>query len=175
MRFFFYWYAIKPATPFTKMYSVFRCSNFNDIGGQGWIRTIEDRVGRFTVCSLWPLGNLPILTCGAGDRNRTNNLLITNQLLCLLSYTSVIGASGRTRTTDTGIFSPLLYHLSYRGIAHSITLATFIYVAVTYVTATYNCLATRRGLEPLTSSVTGWRSTLLSYVAVWRSRWDSNP
>ena len=29
---------------------------------------------------------------------------------------SVVGASGRTRTTDTGIFSPLLYHLSYRGI-----------------------------------------------------------
>jgi hypothetical protein len=28
-----YWYAIKPATPFTKMYSVLRCSNFNDIGG----------------------------------------------------------------------------------------------------------------------------------------------
>ncbi len=25
---------------------------------------------------------------GAGDRNRTNNLLITNQLLCQLSYTS---------------------------------------------------------------------------------------
>ena len=26
-----------------------------------------------------------------------------------------IGASGRNRTTDTGIFSPLLYRLSYRG------------------------------------------------------------
>ena len=56
------------------------------VGGQGWIRTIEVTDGRFTVCSLWPLGNLPMI--GAGDRNRTNNLLITNQLLCLLSYTS---------------------------------------------------------------------------------------
>ena len=28
-----------------------------------------------------------------------------------------IGASGRNRTTDTGIFSPLLYQLSYRGIS----------------------------------------------------------
>ena len=28
-------------------------------GGQGWIRTIEVGDGRFTVCSLWPLGNLP--------------------------------------------------------------------------------------------------------------------
>ena len=26
------------------------------------------------------------------------------------------GASGRNRTTDTGIFSPLLYRLSYRGL-----------------------------------------------------------
>ncbi len=26
------------------------------------------------------------------------------------------GASGRNRTTDTGIFSPLLYRLSYRGV-----------------------------------------------------------
>ena len=53
---------------------------------------------------------------GAGDWNRTHNLLITNQLLCQLSYTSMVGASGRNRTTDTGIFSPLLYRLSYRGI-----------------------------------------------------------
>ena len=28
-----------------------------DFGGQGWIRTIEVCDGRFTVCSLWPLGN----------------------------------------------------------------------------------------------------------------------
>ena len=28
------------------------------------------------------------------------------------------GASGRNRTNDTGIFSPLLYRLSYRGICH---------------------------------------------------------
>ena len=42
------------------------------------------------------------------------------------------GASGRNRTNDTGIFSPLLYQLSYRG-----------------------KLATVNGLEPSTSSVTG--------------------
>ena len=59
-------------------------------GGRGWIRTTESGAGRFTVCSLWPLGNLPILSFGgAGERNRTINLLITNQLLCLLSYTSM--------------------------------------------------------------------------------------
>ena len=93
-------------------YIKIRISRF---GGKGWIRTTEVADDRFTVCSLWPLGNLPIIF-GAGDWNRTRNLLITNQLLCQLSYTSdKLGASGRNRTTDTGIFSPLLYRLSYRG------------------------------------------------------------
>ena len=74
-----------------------------------------------------------------------------------------IGASEWSRTTDTGIFSPLLYQLSYRGIF----------------------LATRRGLEPLTSSVTGWHSNQLNYRAVftvfkhrpidWWAFRDSNP
>ena len=58
-------------------------------GGERWIRTIEVGDNRFTVCPLWPLGNLPIFI-GAGDWNRTHNLLITNQLLCLLSYASVL-------------------------------------------------------------------------------------
>ena len=44
------------------------------------------------------------------------------------------GASGRNRTNDTRIFSPLLYQLSYRG---------------------KKKMATRNGLEPSTSSVTG--------------------
>ena len=41
-----------------------------------------------------PFGRSGICPCiqlkfGAGDRNRTNNLLITNQLLCRLSYTGI--------------------------------------------------------------------------------------
>ena len=32
-------------------------------------------------------------------------------------YCSAYGASGRGRTGDTRIFSPLLYQLSYRGIS----------------------------------------------------------
>ena len=62
------------------------------LGGQGWIRTTEVTDGRFTVCSLWPLGNLPIFSFadgGAGGRTRTPDLLITNQLLYQLSYTSM--------------------------------------------------------------------------------------
>ena len=62
---------------------------FLQCGGRGWIRTTEVVDGRFTVCSLWPLGNLPIYKkTGAGGRTRTPDLLITNQLLYQLSYTS---------------------------------------------------------------------------------------
>ena len=50
-------------------------------GGGWWIRTTEVSDNRFTVCPLWPLGNSPI-KYGAGERSRTINLLITNQLLC---------------------------------------------------------------------------------------------
>ena len=72
-------------------------------GGRGWIRTTEVSDGRFTVCSLWPLGNSSLLSFGvahsvsqrafhrngAGERTRTPDLLITNQLLYQLSYTSI--------------------------------------------------------------------------------------
>lgn len=30
-------------------------------GGRGWIRTTEGIADRFTVCSLWPLGNSSVL------------------------------------------------------------------------------------------------------------------
>ena len=68
-----------------------------DFGGGRWIRTTEGIASRFTVCPLWPLGNSPILNCapvgGAGGRTRTPDLLITNQLLYRLSYTSTEPAS----------------------------------------------------------------------------------
>ena len=64
-------------------------------GGRRWIRTTEAKRNRFTVCPLWPLGNAPIFIkprierVGAGERTRTPDLLITNQLLYQLSYTSI--------------------------------------------------------------------------------------
>ena len=99
---------------------------------------------RITITNHLTFGLAHRKLSGAGEKNRTPNLLITSQLLCLLSYTSIFnGASERNRTTDTGIFSPLLYQLSYRGI-----------------------MATRRGLEPLTSAVTGRHSNQLNYRAI---------
>ena len=70
-----------------------RESRSTQSGGRRWIRTTEVTDNRFTVCPLWPLGNSPYLIellvkNGAGGRIRTPDLLITNQLLYQLSYTS---------------------------------------------------------------------------------------
>ena len=73
-----------------------KTSSFDEVfsGGGRWIRTTEGIASRFTVCPLWPLGNSPRFTyrskpdAGAGRRTRTPDLLITNQLLYQLSYTS---------------------------------------------------------------------------------------
>jgi hypothetical protein len=46
-------------------------------GGGGRIRTSEGFAGRFTVCSLWPLGNPTDI--GASGGTRTPGQLITNQ------------------------------------------------------------------------------------------------
>ena len=70
---------------------------------------------------------------GAIDEIRTRDIHLGKVALYQLSYYR-IGALGRNRTTDTGIFSPLLYRLSYQG---------------------KKKMATRMGIEPTTSSVTG--------------------
>ena len=69
--------------------------------------------------------------------------------------TPASGASGRNRTNDTRIFSPLLYLLSYRGIWGS-ELPQYARCV----------MATPNGLEPSTSSVTGWRANRLHHRAI---------
>ena len=45
------------------------CSIFYYVGGRGWIRTTESDADRFTVCSLWPLGNPSIAYCSVCVRD----------------------------------------------------------------------------------------------------------
>ncbi len=130
-------------------------------GGRGWIRTTEGAADRFTVCSLWPLGNPSIFDFfnGADDWNRTRNLLITNQLLCQLSYISVktwcLGAESNHR------------HRDFQSLALPTELprhTSCFLKMLANITSIFK-LATRKGLEPSTSSVTGWRTNHLYYRA----------
>ena len=93
---------------------------------------------------------------GAGDEARTRYLHLGKVALYRMSYTRIFGASGRNRTNDTRIFSPLLYLLSYRGILSRLSAQN---------TQMRIYLATRNGLEPSTSSVTGWRANRLHHRA----------
>ena len=61
------------------------------------------------------LEQLLLLRYGAADEARTRYLHLGKVALYQMSYIRIFGASGRNRTIDTGIFSPLLYRLSYRG------------------------------------------------------------
>ena len=67
--------------------------------------------------------NVCLFFFGAGDEARTRYLDLGKVALDQMSYArrrhhycGAYGASGRGRTGDTRIFSPLLYQLSYRGI-----------------------------------------------------------
>ena len=95
-----------------------------NFGGRKWIRTTEDESRRI----YSPL-HLAALQSSQKIKLTTNCLIISywswwselNQQpsdyksdALPLSHTS-IGAAGRNRTTDTEIFSLMLYRLSYRG------------------------------------------------------------
>lgn len=78
---------VRPASPESRPAAGFR----RLYGGGRRIRTSEVADDRFTVCSLWPLGNPsrddvrtskdPLKYYGAPYPNRTDHLLITSQLL----------------------------------------------------------------------------------------------
>ena len=101
----------------------------------------SDPFGRSGICPL--LRCAFFKSCGAGDWNRTHNLLITNQLLCQLSYTGMpwcLKVESNRRQRD------------FQSLALPTELSRH--------------LATQTRLELVTSSVTGWRSNQLSYWAV---------
>ena len=110
--------------------------------------------------TIWKSGTRRVPdSFGAGDEARTRYLHLGKVALYRMSYTRISvpernrGASGRNRTNDTWIFSPLLYRLSYRGISSG-------------ACAPLRCfMATPNGLEPSTSSVTGWRANRLHHRA----------
>ena len=61
-----------------------------NFGGRGWIRTIEANATDLQSAPFGHSGTLPKSIYGAGGRTRTPDLLITNQLLYQLSYTSML-------------------------------------------------------------------------------------
>ena len=79
----------------------------------------------------------------ADDRTRTDNLLITNQLLCQLSHIGVSNGTYRARTYDPLLVRQMLSQLSYDPIQ-----------------------TTQKRLELSTSAVTGRRSNQLSHWAI---------
>ena len=82
-----------------------------------------------------------IIELKADDRTRTDNLLITNQLLCQLSHIGVSNGTYRARTYDPLLVRQMLSQLSYDPIT------------------------TQKRLELSTSAVTGRRSNQLSHWA----------
>ena len=91
------------------------------------LQTLALPLGHVTIMSEKPAyGSRFPLFFGAADEARTRYLHLGKVALYQMSYGRMmyilegrmyknLGASDRNRTNDTGIFSPLLYRLSYRG------------------------------------------------------------
>ena len=114
--------------------------------------------GRSGTCPLM------ILNFGAGDWNRTRNLLITNQLLCQLSYTSKVFFKKICLVPRGGIEPPtqgfsVPCSTDWATEAYKFLINAYIFLYKHFI------MATRKGLEPSTSSVTGWRTNHLYYRA----------
>ena len=109
----------------------------------------------------WKAGTLPlsytrIIYFGGGWWIRTTESIANRFTVCPLwplGKSSVFGAGNRTRTYNLLITSQLLYQLSHTSIL------------------ILKLVATWKGLEPSTSSVTGWHSNQLNYQAAFLFKW----
>ena len=84
--------------------------------GEGRIRTSEGWADRFTVCSLWPLGNLPEILGKTRPQKPVKHLTLNLQRSNLEAHSNQpfkSGAGKGTRTPDLLITNQLLYQLSY--------------------------------------------------------------
>ena len=84
-------------------------------GGEGWIRTIEARRNRFTVCPLWPLGNLPIWSWWWDSNPRPadyKSAALPIELHQHIKLKSEVGGRYRARTCDPLLVRQTLSQLS---------------------------------------------------------------
>ena len=96
-------------------------TNLKTQDGEGRIRTSEGWADRFTVCSLWPLGNLPGILgkTRLSKAGQTSNLILQRKAPESFLYQLVkTGAGKGTRTPDLLITNQLLYQLSYASSAN---------------------------------------------------------
>ena len=84
-------------------------------GGGGWIRTTEAKRNRFTVCPFGHSGTPPYEIVELVDGFEPPDLLITNQLLYRLSYTSTCQDGCPTaRDTITDVLTFVKYYFERR-------------------------------------------------------------
>ena len=111
------------------------------------------QIGFLHFCSLLSLIFSLEMTIHARQEKSEKNQKETPTHLRELAF--LFGAAKQIRTADLVITNDVLYHLSYSSI---------FYAADFHLR---HNLATVKGLEPSTSSVTGWRTNRLYYTAIW--------